>query len=242
MIKVMIIEDDINTLELTAEYLNRYGIEVAQFFDPEPALEVLENETFDVIILDLMFPKFDGYELLKKIRSNYITPIIITSGREDLSDIVLSLETGADEYMIKPINLRVLVSKIRSLASMMNRIINEVQAQRDALDEKKESELKDEDDANSIFHINEDGRVILKDNQLLELTTGEYELLKLFIKNKNKVLSRDKIVKSLYSMNWDSNNRTIDVYISKIRTKIEEQKDKPKYLKSVWGVGYIFID
>lgn len=219
-IKAALIEDDLDMCKILAEYLAEYGIELYYFRLPENGIKALETEHFDVLILDLSLPQMDGLEVCKIIKERTpALPIIITSARSAVSDRVLGLELGADDYLPKPFDPRELVARIRAHSRRIERSGAE----------------------NCTFAINEHSMEIFKENRALQLTPAEFEVLKLLIENPNAVLSRDQIVDSVESMRWASVGKSVDVIISRIRQKIGDDSKNPKYIKAVKGFGYKFI-
>lgn len=220
MIEILMIEDDEEITELLREYLSQYGMSVRGFAKPSLALNSLEIDSYDLIILDLSLPEMDGLELCRVIREKFDTPLIISSARGDLSDKVTGLELGADDYLPKPYEPRELVARIKSL-----------------LRRYKKSFIESQSD----FRVDEDKMQIFKDDNLLELTLAEYEILKLLIEKRDLVISREFIANNVNSINWDSSDKSINVIISRVRQKIGDNPKNPKYIKSIRGVGYKFV-
>ncbi len=219
-IKAALIEDDLDMCKILAEYLAEYDIELYYFRLPENGIKAIKTEHFDVLILDLSLPQMDGLEVCKIVKERTPTlPIIITSARSAVSDRVLGLELGADDYLPKPFDPRELVARIRAHSRRVERNIAE----------------------NCAFAVNEHSMEIFKENRALQLTPAEFEVLKLLIENPNTVLSRDRIVDSVESMKWESVGKSVDVIISRIRQKIGDDSKNPRYIKAVKGFGYKFI-
>ena len=204
---------------LLSEYLVNYNFEVSDFDKPVQALEFINHNKCDLVILDLMLPQMDGFDVCKRIRENSNIPIIISSARGYLGDKVTGFELGADDYLPKPYEPKELILRINAILRRMT---------------KENKKIGD-------FEINEDKMEISLDDYLLDFTKVEYEILLLLLKNSDKVLSRESIAQSVNSLNYDSKERVIDMHISNIRNKIGDTPKNPKYIKSVWGVGYKFI-
>ena len=219
MSRILLIEDDLQMQELISEYLKNYEFDVKAFSDPLKALESLKKDEFDLVILDLMLPKIDGFEMCKKIKEIKDIPIIISSARGDITDKILGYEKGADDYLAKPYEPRELVLRIEALLKRA----------------KKDEPLKIGE-----FLIDEKGRTLKVDDFEVDLTKIEFEIFLYLIKNKGRVLSREQILHST-SLDGDTKNRTIDMHISNIRYKIGDDPKNPKYIKSVWGIGYKFL-
>ncbi len=219
MINILMIEDDIDISTLLTKFLEQYGMNVHSVETPKAALNALELDHYDLIILDLTLPQMDGLELCKIIRKDYDTPIIISSARSDLTDKIIGLEYGADDYLPKPYEPRELVARVQSI---LRRYRPTLQPQ------------------GTDFELDESKMQISHKNKMLDLTTAEYEILRLFLLNPATVLSRDYLANNAESISWESSERTIDVIISRIRNKIGDNPKQPRYIKSIRGAGYKF--
>jgi two-component system OmpR family response regulator len=220
--KIMLIEDDLEMQELLQDYLKNYDFEVDSFANPLDALKILKNETrYSVVVLDLMLPNMDGFDVCKKIRESSDIPIIISSARGNLGDKVVAFDYGADDYLAKPYEPKELIIRINAILRRMT--------------PKTVSKMVGE------FEINEEKMQICQDSHPLELTKIEYEIFLLLLNNPDKVFSRESISKYLGHDYTNIKDRTIDMHISNIRTKILDDPKTPKYIKSIWGVGYKFI-
>ncbi len=216
MVKILMVEDDLEIAELLSRFLARYNMDVNSIPTPSNALNALKIDHYDLIILDLSLPEIDGLQLCKMIRKSYDTPIIISTARGDLSDKVMGLELGADDYLPKPYEPRELVARIQTVLRRYKIV---------------ESAQKDSD-----FHIDEQRMQITQKGEILKLTLAEYEILRLFMQKSDMVISRDFIANNVDAIGWESSDRSIDVIISRIRQKIGNDK-----IKTIRGVGYKFI-
>ncbi|WP_297887829.1 response regulator transcription factor [Sulfurihydrogenibium sp.] len=222
MTKVIMIEDDRELAELLTQYLAKFNITVKNFENPKKALEELsKNKNYDLMILDLSLPEMDGIEVCKKVAKEEDIPIIISSARSDDTDKIVALEVGADDYLAKPYNPRELVARIQAVLRRK---------------EKKSKKVI----VCGEFELDEEGFTIKKNSEPLNLTSAEFELLSMLIKNKGRVLSRDYILDNTVHLNYDSIDRTVDVIIGRIRKKIGDDPKNPKYIISVRGLGYKF--
>jgi two-component system OmpR family response regulator len=210
------IEDDLEITELLSRFLAQYNMNVHGMQTPSSALNALKIDYYDLIILDLSLPEIDGLELCKIIRKSYDIPIIISTARGDLSDKVMGLEFGADDYLPKPYEPRELVARIQTVLRRYKKV--------------------DSIHREGNFSIDEDKMQILKEDEILELTLAEYEILRLFIQKSGSVISRDFIANNVDAIGWESSDRSIDVIVSRIRHKIGSQQ-----IKTIRGVGYKFI-
>lgn len=221
MHNVLLIEDDLDMQTLICDYLKNYDLHVDAFVKPLEALSHLEKnrDRYSVVVLDLMLPQMDGFDVCKKIRQISAIPIIISSARGEIGDKILGFDLGADDYLAKPYEPRELVLRINAIL-------------RRGMDKHK---------IVGSFEINEDRHEIKIDGLLLDLTKIEYDILNLFLQNIGKVLSRELISNAVSSIEYNSKDRTIDMHISNIRQKLGDDPKDSQYIKSVWGIGYKFI-
>jgi two-component system, OmpR family, phosphate regulon response regulator OmpR len=222
---VLIIDDDTKLNELLSEYLTNNGYNCITSEAPSDAFSKLKKNNFDLIILDVMLPEMDGFEVCKTIRKEYDIPIIMLTARGEVTDKIIGLELGADDYLPKPFEPRELLARI---SSIIRRI---------------EGKLKLS--ANLIFKnlsIDINKRAAYMNGKDIELTTAEFELLYLFGKNNGKVLSRDDLMKNTRGISWESYNRSVDVMVSRLRNKLKSvSPKKEEYIKTVHSVGYMFF-
>ena len=219
MSRVLLVEDDLEMQKLIKEYLFNYGYDVSAIDKPKEALKILKEESFDIVILDLMLPQMDGFDLCKEIKKSVDIPIIISSARGDIGNKIMGFELGADDYLAKPYEPRELVLRIEAILKRV----------------KKDEAIEILD-----FYIDEKNRVVKVDDYDIDFTKVEFEIFLYLIKNRGKILSREQIINSTFLLH-ESKNRTIDMHISNIRYKIGDNSKNPKYIKSVWGIGYKFI-
>ncbi|MDD3325183.1 MAG: response regulator transcription factor [Sulfurospirillaceae bacterium] len=219
--KILLIEDDIDMQTLIVDYLQNYDFEIKAYANPKEALSHLQAnpKAYKIVILDLMLPQMDGFDVCEKIRSFSDAHIIISSARGEISDKILGYNLGADDYLAKPYEPRELVLKINSFL------------RRGAKTRYKVGD----------FEIDEGRMEIFVDGYLLELTKIEFDILSLFLKHPNKVFSREVIFNAVNAISYNAKDRTVDMHISNLRNKIGDEPKNPKYIKSVWGVGYKFI-
>ncbi|AXH11039.1 DNA-binding response regulator [Malaciobacter halophilus] len=219
MIKdVLLIEDDIQMQSLIVEYLKDYNLNCTAITHPKKALKILKEKSFAIIILDLMLPEMDGFDLFKQIKKICDTPIIISSARADIGNKIHGFELGADDYLAKPYEPRELVLRIDYILK---------------------KSLKNKEKI-SDFIIDKENKEVFLDDYSIDLTKIEYEIFIFLCENINKVSSREQIINAT-SLNIDTKNRTIDMHISNIRQKIGDDSKLPKYIKSIWGIGYKFV-
>lgn len=221
MIKALLVDDDLKLAELLESYLKKSNIKLEAISDPLITLPAIRNHNPEVIILDVMMPKMNGFEVCEQIRKDYSLPVIMLSARGEPNDKIRGLESGADDYLAKPFEPRELVARIMSL---IRRIPT-----------KKESK-------NSIFEIDDLHLEIKMSGSVLDLTTKEYDLLSMFINNPGITFTRDEIIKEIKGIEAHLFSRSIDILISRLRQKIESDPKSPKIIKTIWGKGYMFLD
>lgn len=219
---VLLIEDNLELQTLISNFLKDYNYTCSSYSQPLEALKEFETNhlKYAIIILDLGLPRMDGFDLFKKLKEIKNTPIIISTARDDIGNKIYGFELGADDYLSKPYEPRELVLRIDAT---LNRYIDDDVLELDEL----------------LIDIN-NKRAFLEEQEI-EFTKIESEIFFMFIKNINKVVSREDIVNQT-SLKNDTKNRTIDMHMSNIRFKINDDSKEPKYIKSVWGIGYKFIN
>jgi len=220
---IFIIDDDEKLNRLLHDYLSKYGYTVKPFSHPKEGLKQIKKEPPDLIILDIMLPDMDGFEVCRTIRKESSTPIIMLTARGEVTDRIVGLELGADDYLPKPFEPRELVARIQSIL------------RRSSGDQK--SQIKRCGELTVDFNKHK----ALIANRDLGLTGAEFEILKLFLRRPGIVLSRNQILDHLWEIEWDVYNRSVDVLVSRLRQKLGEDPRNPKYIKTVWGAGYMFI-
>lgn len=223
-IDILIIEDDIELADLLSNYLLNSDYSVDILHDPLKVLSRLEEKTYKIILLDLSLPKMDGLTLCELIRKQYTIPIIIMSARDNVSDKVLGLEKGADDYLPKPFDTRELIARIKVQLRRVDSTIS------------SHDTFEDND-----FKCDKTTMKIHFKGEPLDLTVAEFGILKLFLQNRGIVFSREQILDTVDGMNWSSGDRSIDVIISRIRIKLNDNPKKPKYFESIRGIGYRMI-
>ena len=221
----MMIEDDLEIAELLEEYLARYDINLTNYDCPELGVSALSVTKYDLVILDLSLPGIDGTEVCRLIRTKHKLPIIISSARSDITDKAICFNNGADDYLPKPYDSHELVLRINSL------LRREFIYQSDV-------SVKNQ----KIFTNDEKKLEIKKYNQVLNLTTAEYHILSYLIKKSGYAVSREEILLNVESIKYESSFKSIDVLISRIRGKIEDNPKKPEYILSLRGIGYKLIN
>jgi len=217
------IEDDYEIAQILTEYLNKFDISVTAAEEPYMGLSLLTQEDFDLLILDLTLPGIDGLEVIPKIRKTSTIPIIVSSARDDITDKVIAMERGADDYMPKPYDPRELVTRIKT-------ILRRTQAS---------TEKKGTD---TLFELNTDARHIIFKDILLELTAAEFDILSILIQHKDSAISREQLLYDSEHIDDNSSIKNIDVIISRIRQKLAAVAPEHSYIKPVRGIGYLLTE
>lgn len=218
--KVLLIEDDLPLQEMISSFLASYEFETTAYSDPKKALERLleTKEHFDIVVLDLMLPGMDGFDVAKMIKSRIDIPIIISSARTDIGNKIYGYDLGADDYLDKPYEPRELVLRIEAVLRRYGR--------------KNELVVSD-------FAIDEANKSVMMQGYPIDFTRIEFDIFLLLLKHRGKNLSRDQIIGAL-GQGDEIKHRSIDMHISNIRLKIGDDAKEPRYIKSVWGIGYKF--
>lgn len=220
MSNILVVDDESRMRKLIKDFLIKDNYNVLEAGDGEKALEIFENEKekIDLIILDVMMPKQDGWSVLRKIRQSSQVPVIMLTARGEEQDELFGFELGADEYISKPFSPKILVARVEAI---LKRTI--------------QTENTNKDFGGII--IDEQGRTVTVDGKNIEMSLREYELLKYLVDNENIALSRDKILNNVWNYDYYGDSRTIDSHIKKIRHKLGK---RGKYIKTMRGIGYKF--
>ena len=227
MIKIAMVEDDLELADVLTQYLKQYHIEVTNYEEPFLALSSLRINKYDLIILDLTLPGMDGLDVCKLIVKDFDIPIIISSARSDITDKVTALQLGADDYLPKPYDPRELEVRIKTILRRFNH-------------NDDESNIKEK---TKLFNLDIDKREITKSGKFIKLTAAEYEVLSLMIRRDGFVISREDIFENSDLLNADyENSGSLAVIINRIRHKIEDNPKEPKYLHTIRGMGYKFTN
>lgn len=214
--KILIVEDEKKLAEVMMLYLKNEGYQVSLAFDGNKGDEAIENEEFDLIILDVMMLGKDGWSLLRKIKNRGDTPVIITTARGEEEDRIFGLELGAIDYMVKPISMKELVLRVRLRIKNL----------------KKEN---GEEIAFENMNIIEERRIVTEFEEEISLTPKEFDLLLFLCKNPEQVFKREQLLSKVWGYDFMGDTRTVDTHIKNLREKIDYCN---KHIKTVWGVGY----
>jgi DNA-binding response OmpR family regulator len=220
---ILIIDDDAKLNQLLKDFLKDFGYAVITATRPTQGLKKLRQASPDLVILDIMLPELDGFEVCRAIRQTSNIPIIMLTARGEVTDKVVGLELGADDYLAKPFEPRELVARIQSVLRRTQQL---------------------SDNQTLTFErliIDLEKRITLLDGNPVDLTTNEFAALVLLARNAGKVLNRDQILQELRGMDCDAFNRSVDIAVSRLRQKLNDNPKSPEFIKTVWGTGYVFI-
>jgi DNA-binding response OmpR family regulator len=220
---ILIIDDDEKLNRLLTDFLGEFGFITLTATHPEEGLKKLNKKAPDLVILDVMLPGMDGFEVCKRIRQQSLVPIIMLTARGELMDKVVGLELGADDYLPKPFEPRELVARIHSVLRRTKKIDKTRPQSFDRLE------------------IDFAKRIARLDGDILDMTTNEFAALALLSGNPGKVFNRDEILQELRGIDCDAFNRSVDITMSRLRQRLNDDAKSPTFIKTVWGTGYVFI-
>ena len=227
MSRILIIEDENAIAELEKDYLELSGFEVEVANDGQEGLDKSLTEDFDLIILDLMLPGVDGFEICRQVRTQKNTPIIMVSAKKDDIDKIRGLGLGADDYMTKPFSPSELVARVKAHLARYERLVGS------AVEENKVIEIRG-------LKIDTTARRVWVNGEEKSFTTKEFDLLTFLASHPNHVYTKDELFSEIWDMESIGDIATVTVHIKKIREKVEFDTSKPQYIETIWGVGYRF--
>lgn len=227
MSKILIVEDESAIAELERDYLELSGFDVEVANDGQTGLEKSMSEDYDLIILDLMLPEIDGFEICRQVRAEKNTPIIMVSAKKDDIDKIRGLGLGADDYMTKPFSPSELVARVKAHMARYERLVGS------AIEENKVIEIRG-------IKIDTTARRVWINGEEKTFTTKEFDLLTFLASHPNHVYTKDELFSEIWDMESIGDIATVTVHIKKIREKIEFDTSKPQYIETIWGVGYRF--
>lgn len=227
MSRILIIEDEVAIADLEKDYLELSGFEVVVEHAGDTGLARALSEEFDLIVLDLMLPGIDGFEVCRQIREKKDIPVIMVSAKKDDIDKIRGLGLGADDYMTKPFSPSELVARVKAHMSRYNRLVNTNQKVNDVI------EIRG-------IRIDKTARRVYIDGEEKNFTTKEFDLLTFLAENPNHVFTKEELFREIWDMDSVGDIATVTVHIKKIREKIEAGASKPQYIETIWGVGYRF--
>lgn len=227
MSRILIIEDEVSIAELEKDYLELSGFEVEVEYTGDIGLNRVLNEEFDLVILDLMLPGMDGFEICKNIRAEKNIPIIMVSAKKEDIDKIRGLGLGADDYITKPFSPSEMVARVKAHLARYERLIGS------GIKENEVIEIRG-------LKIDKTARRVFLHDEEKVLTTKEFDLLTFLAENPNHVFTKEELFREIWDMESIGDIATVTVHIKKIREKIEINNSKPQYIETIWGVGYRF--
>ena len=225
--RILIIEDETSIAELEKDYLELSGFEVELEEQGDVGLERALNEDFDLLILDLMLPGMDGFEICKRFREVKNTPLIMNSAKKDDIDKIRGLGLGADDYMTKPFSPSEMVARVKAHLARYERLIGSGSPENEII------EIRG-------LKIDKTARIVWVNGEEKNFTTKEFDLLTFLAQNPNHVYTKEELFREIWDMDSIGDIATVTVHIKKIREKIEFNTAKPQYIETIWGVGYRF--
>ena len=225
--KILIIEDEVSISDIIKFNLKKEGYECDAAYDGQAGLEKALSGEFDLVLLDLMLPKMDGFEVCKRVRERSSIPIIMLTAKEEEVDKVLGLELGADDYITKPFGMRELIARIKANIRRSDQMVE------------KAAEVSDVKDFGSL-EIDMNRYQVRKNGEVLDLTLREFELLKYLAEREERVFSREQLLEEVWGYEYYGDIRTVDVTVRRLREKIEDDPSDPEYILTRRGIGYYF--
>lgn len=224
--KILLIEDDIDISEMVENYLKKEGFKITTAFNGEEGVGKFLNNSFDLIILDIMMPKLDGMEVMKIVRERSLVPILIMSAKDSDVDKAVGLGLGADDYIAKPFSMIELSARVKAAIRRVNQYTK--------------NGKKEEVNIINVNHliIDLENYSVIKKGVKLQLTSKEFDILKLFISNPNRVFTKAQIYSFVWNDDYFGDENVINVHMRRLREKIEDNPSEPKYIKTLWGIGY----
>ena len=225
--RVLIAEDEKPISDIIKFNLEKEGYEIITTYDGEDALKKALNEQLELIILDIMLPSMDGFEICKRVREKSSVPIIMVTAKEEEVDKILGLELGADDYITKPFSIRELVARVKANVRRQEMNIN--------ADQQEKEIIKNKDLSIDLMKYE-----VKKGSTSIDLTVREFELLKFLAKQKDQVFSREQLLERVWGYEYYGDIRTVDVTVRRLREKVEDDSSNPTYIMTKRGVGYYF--
>ena len=229
MKKILVVDDEKPISDIIKFNLEKEGFEVVVAFDGEEAVEKVEAENPDLIVLDVMLPKMDGLEVVREVRKTHSMPIIMVTAKETEIDKVLGLELGADDYVTKPFSNRELVARVK--ANLRRQAATEIAQEEEAEPETNDISIGD-------LTIHPDAYYVTKNSEVIELTHREFELLHYLVRHVGQVMTREHLLEEVWDFDYLGDVRTVDVTIRRLREKVEDNPSHPNYIITRRGVGY----
>jgi len=229
--KILLVDDEDQIRNIVRMYLTREGYIIKEAANGKEALEIIDAEQFDLIVLDIMMPKIDGWAVCRAVRARSDVPIIMLTAREDEVDRVLGLEMGADDYVVKPFSPRELLARIKAVHR---------RTAADPFQNRGVPGSKEGIEVNKLIDINPESRGIIILGLPVNLTAKEFDLLHFMARYPGRVYSRDELLQNVWGFDYLGDTRTVDTHINRLREKLNKVPGSPEIIRTVWGVGYKF--
>jgi len=227
--KILLIEDDASIIDMLTGYLTKEGYAIRSASDGEDGLALFRNENFDLLVVDLMMPKLDGMEVIKRVRETSSVPILIMSAKDNDVDKAIGLGFGADDYIAKPFSLIEITARIKAAI------------RRATLYARRESGEQEKPESVVVLNgltVDLDNYRVYRNGEEIKLTAKEAEILGLFLRNPNRVFTKAQIYGFIWNEDYLGDENVINVHIRRLREKIEQDPSEPRYLQTLWGIGY----
>lgn len=221
---ILVVEDDASIAEWISDYLSHHEYQVSVANRGDTAVELIKEDKPDLVLLDIMLPHKNGFDVCKEVRAFFHGPILVMTACNEETDEILALELGADDYINKPVKLRVMLARVKALLRRGN------------IEEQKLSTL--------IFgglHIDSTSKTVTAEGETVSLSSNEFDVLWLLASQAGEVMSRNDLVSQLRGFAYDGFDRSVDIRISRLRKKLNDSSEKPYKIKTIWGKGYLFV-
>jgi two-component system, OmpR family, response regulator VicR len=225
MSRILVVDDEKTMVEIITYSLQKAGFDVIAAYDGEEALELARTASPDLMILDLMLPRIDGFEVCRRVYTEIGIPIIMLTAKDEEIDKVIGLEMGADDYLTKPFSTRELVARVKAHIRREKRVVNKAKTEETIL---------------GALRINFNRREVFRDSEKLELTPKEFELLDYLVKHRDIALKRETLLERVWGYDYYGDAKIVNVTIARLREKVEKDPSNPEYITTVRSVGYMF--
>ena len=225
---IMLVEDDMSLAEWFSDYLTEHGYMVTLVNRGDAAIELIKEDQPDLVVLDIMLPVKDGFDVCREVRSFYHGPILMMTARDQEMDEVLGLELGADDYVTKPIKPRAMLSRVKAL---LRRVNNQEQSEPASENCRQFGQL----------HLDANSRTTILNNLKVPISTNEFDVLWYLAQSAGQVVNRNELVKDIRGIDYDGFDRSMDIIVSRLRKKLGDDANNPFRIKTIWGQGYLFV-
>jgi DNA-binding response OmpR family regulator len=225
---IMLVEDDMSLAEWFSDYLTEHGYLVTLVNRGDAAIELIREDHPDLVVLDIMLPVKDGFDVCREVRGFYQGPILMMTARDQEMDEVLGLELGADDYVTKPIKPRAMLSRVKALLRRVN-------------NQKQSTPERENCIQFGQFHLDANSRTTLLNGHKVAISTNEFDVLWYLAQSAGQVVNRNELVKAIRGIDYDGFDRSMDIIVSRLRKKLGDDANNPYRIKTIWGQGYLFV-